>query len=48
MAELTEKDKRTLWGENYKEVLAKAQEEGRVQACSRTALGIASRKVREQ
>ena len=31
MAELTEKDKKTLWGENYKEVLAKAQEEGRVQ-----------------
>ena len=31
MAELTEKDKRTLWGENYKEVLAKAEKEGHVQ-----------------
>ena len=32
MAEMREADKRILWGENYKEVLAKAQEEGRVQA----------------
>jgi hypothetical protein len=30
MAELSEKDKRTLFGENYKEVLAQAELEGRV------------------
>ncbi|HWG04329.1 MAG TPA: hypothetical protein VG271_04880, partial [Beijerinckiaceae bacterium] len=28
MAELSEKDKLTLWGANYKEVLAQAQAEG--------------------
>ena len=30
MAELSEKDKRTLLGENYREVLAKAEQEGSV------------------
>jgi hypothetical protein len=30
MAELSEKDKRTLFGENYKDVLAQAELEGRV------------------
>ena len=34
MAELPEKDKRILFGDNYKEVLAKAQEEGLVQSNS--------------
>jgi hypothetical protein len=32
MADLSEADKRTLLGENYKEVLAQAQAEGRVQS----------------
>jgi hypothetical protein len=34
MADLSEADKRTLLGENYKEVLAKAQAEGRAQSAS--------------
>jgi hypothetical protein len=32
VAELSEADKRAILGENYKEVLAKAQEEGRAQS----------------
>jgi hypothetical protein len=32
MAELSESDKRTMLGENYEEVLAKAQQEGRAKS----------------